>query len=175
MPIFIFFFWITYIFRSIYPLWVLRFKGKIHPQVPMSGMWIVGDACAVCTSAPGLFWKPSPPLLPLAFIPFPGPRWFFTTPWGPTYLAIRTGSHQAATNSNHVQRIPSDALPPPPLPDFSAPERLLFHTSLENCVISMRCGRAQCGNVCSRTMVRDGGSSWTPEVRTNKQINRRNK
>lgn len=32
--------------------------------------------CVVCTSAPGLFWKPSPPLLLLALILFPGP-WFF--------------------------------------------------------------------------------------------------
>lgn len=36
--------------------------------------------CVVCVSAPGLFWKTSPPLLPPALIPFPGPWCFLQRP-----------------------------------------------------------------------------------------------
>jgi len=97
--------------------------------------------CVVCTSAPGLFWKPSPPLLPLALIPFPGPRRFFTTPRRPSI-----SGHQDSKPPNSDEQQPcaenSFRVPSPPSSDFSPPKCWLFHTSLENCVISTRCGQA---------------------------------
>lgn len=72
----------------------------------------------------------------LTLVLFPGPH-FCASPQGPPYLTIKTASQQAARSSNHMQRTPSE------LPDFcpfpSPPVCLLFHTSLENCVISLRC------------------------------------
>lgn len=113
----------------------VKIQRKIHPQVPMSGMWIEGDAVLFVHLHLACFKNHLQPCCLWHFSPFQAHDGFFTTPRGPTYLAIRTASHQAAMNSDHVRRIPSDTLPPP---HFPAPECLLFHTWLENCVISVR-------------------------------------
>lgn len=146
-------FWSCHVFRSVSSFSVGLQRG--NPSAGANARHVSGvRCCVVCTPAPGLFWKPSPPLLPLALIPFPSPWCIFTTPQGPAYLAIRTASHQAAMHSNHVRGIPSESVLPlsTPRSHFSPPEYLLFHTSLENCVISRRCDQAHHGNVCSGTL-----------------------
>lgn len=112
---FFFFFWITYILRSIYP-----FGCKDSKENPSTGANVRdvnrGRCCAVCTSAPGLFQKPSPALLPLAFLPFPGPRWFFYNPPRPNISGHQDSKSPSSDEQRPCAQNSFRRSPPSPFP-----------------------------------------------------------